>query len=69
MSQPVVFLATPQAAELLGISRKTLEKWRLVGGGPSYCKVGRLVRYTSDDLQAWLDSRRRVSTSDPGVAA
>jgi len=69
MSQPTLFLSTPQAAELLGISRKTLEKWRLVGGGPAFRKVGRLVRYTSDDLQNWLDSRRRVSTSDPGVAA
>lgn len=34
-------LTTRQAAEVLGVSPRTLEDWRLRGGGPVYRKVGR----------------------------
>ena len=59
-------LTTPAAAKILGISRKTLEKWRVVGGGPRYRKLGRLVRYAEDDLHEWAERDVRRSTSDPG---
>jgi excisionase family DNA binding protein len=55
-----------QAAQFLGLSPRTLESWRLTGNGPAYIKVGRRVRYRRSDLEAWLDARRRTSTSDPG---
>ncbi len=55
-----------QAAQFLGLSPRTLESWRLTGGGPVYIKVGRRVRYRGCDLEAWLNARRRISTSDPG---
>lgn len=56
-----------RAAQHLGdLSHRTLEAWRLRGGGPIYIKVGRAVRYRRSDLEAWLDARRRNSTSDPG---
>ena len=55
-----------RAAQLLGLSPRTMESWRLVGGGPVYIKVGRRVRYRRSDLEAWLDARQRTSTSDPG---
>lgn len=45
-----------QAAELLGCSVATLRKWRLLGTGPAYVKVGRLVRYREADLMAYLDA-------------
>ena len=41
----------------------TLEIWRVQGRGPKYIKVGRFVRYRESDLDAWLDSRTRTSTS------
>jgi len=42
---------------------------RLRGDGPSYLKAGRrIVIYDARDLEAWLDTRRRQSTSDPGSA-
>ena len=47
-------LSTRQAADLLGISKRTLEAMRLSGRGPRYTKVGRLVRYTDDLLDKWL---------------
>lgn len=55
---------TKQAAELLCISHRTLEQMRLKGGGPVYMKVGRLVRYSSEALNAWLLANQRKSTSD-----
>lgn len=54
------------AAQLLGLSARTLQKWRLQGVGPRYLKLGHAVRYSLKDLKAFLDSGRRRSTSDPG---
>ena len=36
----------------------TLADWRCKGTGPAYIKVGRLIRYRLDDLDAWLDQGR-----------
>ena len=36
------------------------------GFGPAYSKAGRNVVYHMQDLDAWLVSRRRLSTSDTG---
>jgi predicted DNA-binding transcriptional regulator AlpA len=56
-----------QAADLLTLSVKTLRNWRLSGFGPSYLIVGRrLVRYRVSDLNAWLKTCKRSSTSDKG---
>ena len=57
------FLSTAQAAFYIGLSRRTLEKMRIVGGGPVYRKHGRYVRYLIDDLNAWSDARCKTSTS------
>lgn len=59
-------LRTVDAAEYCGSSASTFEKLRLYGGGPVYSKIGRRVVYRLDDLDAWLASNRRHSTSDPG---
>jgi hypothetical protein len=46
------------ASERLGCKISTLRKWRLLGSGPAYAKVGRLVRYAEADLTAFLDANR-----------
>jgi len=56
-------LRTPEAAQYMALSPSTLSKLRLTGDGPPFCKLGRTVVYDPDDLDAWLASRRRVSTS------
>jgi hypothetical protein len=58
------FLSTARAAHCVGLSRRTLEKMRTVGGGPIYRKHGRYVRYHIDDLGAWSAARTKWSTSD-----
>lgn len=54
------------AAEHIGLSVSTLNKLRVFGGGPVFLKLGRRVKYDVADLDAWLASRRRRSTSDDG---
>jgi hypothetical protein len=46
------------AAKMLACSRALLRKWRLNEEGPSYCKIGRLVRYRRSDLDAFLAASR-----------
>jgi predicted DNA-binding transcriptional regulator AlpA len=62
-------LAEAEAARILGLSVKTLRRWRWAGQGPSFRKLGRAVRYASSDLEAYIADARRTSTSDPGSPA
>jgi predicted DNA-binding transcriptional regulator AlpA len=59
-------LRTPDAADYCGSSASTFEKLRLTGGGPVFAKIGRRVVYRIEDLDAWLATARRRSTSDTG---
>lgn len=54
------------AAEYVGSSKSTLAKLRLRGGGPAFCRIGRAIRYRRTDLDEWLLSTSRRSTSDTG---
>lgn len=63
---PPRYLRTPEAARLLGLSDRTLEKHRTYGTGPAYRKLGGRVVYALEDLQAWADRGTKTSTSDPG---
>lgn len=62
---PPRFLRTPEAADFLGLSSRTLEKHRTYGTGPAYRKLGGRVVYALDDLKAWADRGAVTSTSDP----
>ncbi|MGA2733300.1 MAG: helix-turn-helix domain-containing protein [Syntrophobacteraceae bacterium] len=60
------FLTTPEAARMLNVNARTLERWRIVGNGPKYRVFGGLVRYALEDLTEWAAARTRQSTSDQG---
>ena len=62
-------LRTAEAAEYTTVSESTLTKLRLTGGGPIFIKVGKSVLYDVSDLDAWLASHRRRSTSSNAEAA
>jgi excisionase family DNA binding protein len=62
-------LNTREAAALVGLSIPTLNKLRVYGGGPSFLKLGRAVRYRRTDLDTWLQSRLRGSTSECGESS
>ena len=67
MSSP--YLTTKEAAKYLRLRPSTLERWRLVGDGPAFRKFGRRVVYSHEELLAYTESARRVSTSDPGTTS
>ena len=61
-------LTEKEAAKLLGFSVRTLQGWRYRGGGPRFVRVSRgCVRYRRQDLDEWVESRLRWSTSDDGT--
>ncbi len=57
-------LIARDAAEYLGIAQQTLAKLRWAGTSPPYFKIGRQVVYKRVELDTWLATRRRRSTSD-----
>lgn len=60
------FIDERQAAAMLGMSIKWLQKKRLEGGGPPFQKFGRSVRYEVGAIVEYANGRTRRSTSDPG---
>ena len=60
------YVRTHEAARILGISPRTLEKYRCHGSGPTFRKLGGRVVYSLDDLQEWANRGLKTSTSDPG---
>ena len=59
MTDHPTYLSTRQAADLLGLSPRTLERYRGAGEGPPYMKRGRQVRYVRVDLDEWMEGGRR----------
>lgn len=59
-----------QAAELIGLSVAWLRRKRWSGGGIPFVKIGDgfkgAVRYRLEDVNNFLESRIRYSTSDAG---
>jgi excisionase family DNA binding protein len=53
------YVSQKDAAVLLGISKRTLENYRVRDvGGPPFHRIGGLVRYKVADLRAWIDAGR-----------
>lgn len=59
----VRLLTQSDAAKLLRLSERTLERLRLTGGGPPFVKANRSVRYRESDLEQWIAARVVSSTS------
>ena len=59
-----ILLHPKQAAHILGLSVRTLERHRLAGTGPRYARLGRVIRYREIDLADWVESNLRNSTSE-----
>jgi excisionase family DNA binding protein len=57
-------LTQDQAAKLLSLSVRTLERLRCSGLGPKFLKAGKCVRYRESDLEQWAASRVVTSTSE-----
>jgi predicted DNA-binding transcriptional regulator AlpA len=65
---PKRVLRAPEAAAYTGLSESTLAKRRLEGKPPAFLNLGgRAIGYAIDDLNAWLESCRRRSTSEAAI--
>lgn len=57
------WLRTPQVAKITGLATRTLNKLRVVGGGPPFIKLGRAVVYDTEDLNEWMRSKRALRST------
>ena len=62
--KPTEYLGTREAAAFLGLSPRTLDRYRVTGEGPAFHKFGTRIRYARADLEDWAAARRMTSTSD-----
>ena len=49
---------TAEAAEYLGVREQLLVTWRYQNRGPVFHRLGRLVRYSTDELAGWVKEQR-----------
>lgn len=63
------YIGTREAAAFLGLSPRTLDRYRVTGEGPAFHKFGARILYARADLQAWAGARRMTSTSDDRMDA
>ena len=66
--EPTRYLSTAQAAALLGLSPRTLDRYRVTGTGPPFLTYCNRIHYLRADLHVWAVEGRRLSTSDDGGA-
>lgn len=57
------WLRPNDAAALTGLAVATLNKLRVVGGGPPFIKIGRAVVYDADDLHGWMNGHARMTST------
>jgi predicted DNA-binding transcriptional regulator AlpA len=52
------FLTEVEAARALALSRRALQRYRVIGGGPPFTRVGaRRVAYSEHALREWAEAR------------
>ena len=68
MNTDPMMLSTSETAARLGVRPQTLRKWRLLGKGPEYVRLGASpqarVSYSLEAVQEWLDAHTFSSTSE-----
>jgi hypothetical protein len=53
-----MMLRDTEAANFLGLKPITLRLWRMQQRGPVFSKLGRSVRYSENDLQAFVETNK-----------
>ena len=61
---PIKHLTQDDLAERWSISARTLERWRWIGEGPRFVKLGGHVRYRLEDIEAFEAQQVRASTAE-----
>lgn len=56
---PKKLLNQSEFCEQTGVAPATAEKWRWLGKGPCFVKIGRLVKYRQSDIDEWIEANMR----------
>lgn len=59
ISPPKEYLNIKQAADFIGVSRQTLDLWRMNAEGPAVHRVGTRVLYSLFDLRTFMSEKRK----------
>jgi hypothetical protein len=62
-----MYLNQKDLARRWGMSPRTLERWRWIGFGPKFLKLGKKVKYRTVDVEAFELDRLRDSTGSTEV--
>jgi excisionase family DNA binding protein len=69
-SSSETFLTEAETAEVLNLSQRTLQRWRMEGSqGLPFRRFGGLIRYARSDIEQWAVAQTRTSTSQGGSDA
>ena len=60
----MLLLTQREAASVLRLSERTLERWRVSGIGPRFVRLNHRIRYRQQDLDAHVAARVVGSTSE-----
>jgi excisionase family DNA binding protein len=60
-------LTVRELADLLQVPPKTIYTWRYKGTGPPALPIGRYLRFRTDDVLAWLETRAEEGASRVGA--
>ncbi|AIF81437.1 hypothetical protein I862_04385 [endosymbiont of Acanthamoeba sp. UWC8] len=63
------FLNQIEVSKRWSISPRTLERWRWLGTGPCFVKIGGLVRYKLEDVKQYENDHILSSTSEAFISA
>ncbi len=58
--KPSSYMSPRATSRMTGVSIKTLESMRSQRRGPPFYRVGRLIRYREDEVQAWMERQREA---------
>ena len=64
----MTLLTQREAADILRLSQRTLERWRVSGTGPRFVRLNHSIRYRHEDLAAHVAARVVSSTSEKETA-
>lgn len=55
-SEPEQMMTVKQLSAYLNVSTNTVQHWRKVGLGPRGTRLGKVLRYRKDIVDAWVES-------------
>ncbi|QKF93128.1 helix-turn-helix domain-containing protein [Campylobacter sp. CCUG 57310] len=67
MTLKEIYAKDNEVAEIIGVSKNTLAKWRMSKNkGPKlpFVKIGRNILYKRDSIKQWLEDNERIDTKN-----